>query len=176
MEKQFITKLVESGLSTYQISKEVNRCQNTVSYWLNKYGLKTKNGCKKNGDRKITIIDGFEYRLCPRCNKSKIISEFIIRKRGGHYSYCKSCLSNQSKERHNAIKLLCVQYKGGKCVHCGYDKYIGALEFHHTDKNKDYGLSERIRIKKSFNEMKSELDKCDLVCSNCHREIHSVGF
>jgi 5-methylcytosine-specific restriction endonuclease McrA len=65
-----------------------------------------------------------------------------------------------------------VEYKGGCCVRCGYKKYQGALEFHHTDPNeKDFNPSQLKNY--SFNErLKNELDKCILVCSNCHREIH----
>jgi len=66
-----------------------------------------------------------------------------------------------------------VDYKGEKCQCCGYDKYIGALEFHHIDPNeKDFSLSHRGYCY-SWDKVKKELDKCILVCSNCHREIHA---
>lgn len=43
------------------------------------------------------------------------------------------------QRRRDKIKEMGVQYKGGKCCICGYDKYIGALEFHHLDPNqKDF--------------------------------------
>lgn len=64
-----------------------------------------------------------------------------------------------------------VEYKGGKCEICGYNKCIEALEFHHINpKEKDFSISGGT---KSFNTLKPELDKCILVCANCHREIHS---
>ena len=69
-----------------------------------------------------------------------------------------------------------VEYKGGKCQKCGYDKYIGALEFHHLNpEEKDFNLS---KLKaNSFNHVViEELNKCILVCSNCHREIHGEQF
>lgn len=50
-------------------------------------------------------------------------------------------------------------------------KYIGALEFHHLNPNKkDFGISGGT---KSFETLRPEVDKCILVCSNCHREIHA---
>ena len=68
---------------------------------------------------------------------------------------------------------MAVEYKGGMCSVCGYKKYIGALEFHHTDQGeKDFGLSER-GLTQSWEKIKKELDKCILVCSNCHKEVHS---
>lgn len=71
----------------------------------------------------------------------------------------------------NNIKRQLVDYKGGRCSICGYDKYIGALEFHHLNPNKkDFGISGGT---KSFETLRPEVDKCILVCSNCHREIHT---
>jgi hypothetical protein len=57
-----------------------------------------------------------------------------------------------------------------KCERCGYDKCIIALEFHNTDpKEKDFQISGKSL---SFENLKNEVDKCMLVCSNCHSEIH----
>ena len=61
---------------------------------------------------------------------------------------------------------------GGKCSICGYNKYYGALEFHHLDPNiKENGKQAITNIKKEF--LYEELDKCVLLCSNCHREVHA---
>lgn len=69
------------------------------------------------------------------------------------------------------IKQKLVDYKGGKCEICGYNKCISALEFHHLDPNeKDFSISNSKVL--SFDKCKSEVDKCILVCANCHREIH----
>jgi len=68
---------------------------------------------------------------------------------------------------------MAVEYKGGCCQVCGYDKYQGALEFHHKDPSeKDFSLSSKGHCK-AWVKVKKELDKCVLVCSNCHREIHA---
>jgi hypothetical protein len=76
-------------------------------------------------------------------------------------------------KRRKKIKLMAVEYKGGKCIHCSYNKCLAALEFHHRDKDKkDFGISMNGNTK-SWQRIKDELDKCDLVCSNCHREIHA---
>ena len=59
---------------------------------------------------------------------------------------------------------------GGECSHCGYSKYVGALEFHHVDpKEKDFGISGKVL---GWERIKKELEKCVLLCSNCHREEH----
>lgn len=75
-------------------------------------------------------------------------------------------------KRRKKIKEMAIAYKGGKCNICGYDKCNTALDFHHKDeKNKKFGLSVR-GLTRSWDKTKNELDKCILVCANCHREIH----
>lgn len=69
------------------------------------------------------------------------------------------------------LKEKLVKYKGGKCEICGYDKCITALEFHHINPNeKEFGIGSMKVL--SFEKCKKEVDKCILVCANCHREIH----
>lgn len=71
------------------------------------------------------------------------------------------------------MKFLAVCYKGGKCVFCGYDRCVEALEFHHIDiSKKKFGLS-MDGLTRSWDKTKRGLDKCLLVCFNCHREIHA---
>lgn len=74
-------------------------------------------------------------------------------------------------KRRIKIKEDAVKYKGGKCIKCGYNKYIGALEFHHINQDeKDFEISNGNC--KSWDKIIIELDKCILLCSNCHRELH----
>jgi len=76
-------------------------------------------------------------------------------------------------KRRKKIRLMAVEYKGGKCSLCGYNKCIDALEFHHADSSgKDVGISDK-GYTRSWSKVKEELDKCVLVCANCHREIHA---
>ena len=72
------------------------------------------------------------------------------------------------------VKDWAVKYKGGKCCLCGYYRSLRAFEFHHLDPGeKDFDVSSRLAA--SMETLKRELDKCILVCANCHREIHD-GF
>ena len=99
---------------------------------------------------------------CSRCTKT-----YIYTRQGYHNSkLCSPCHITLYRQY---LKVKAVEYKGGKCQLCGYSKCIAALEFHHRDPNqKEFSLSKVIR---SFEKMKKELDKCDLLCSNCHREV-----
>lgn len=76
-------------------------------------------------------------------------------------------------KRRKKIKELAIKYKGGKCYFCDYSRYIGALDFHHKNgSDKEFGLSTR-GLTRSWTKTKKEVDKCILVCANCHRELHA---
>lgn len=63
--------------------------------------------------------------------------------------------------------------RGEKCERCGYHKNLGALEFHHLEPSqKDFQIDLRHFANTNLNTLKEELDKCILVCANCHRELH----
>jgi hypothetical protein len=80
-------------------------------------------------------------KACPHCKQEKTLDEFYLRKRGKKKSlepspYCKSCTNKMTADKGRNIKLKAVELKGGKCENCGYNRYIGALEFHHLDPTK----------------------------------------
>jgi predicted HNH restriction endonuclease len=76
-------------------------------------------------------------------------------------------------KRRKKIREMAIKYKGGKCEICGYSKCIEALEFHHVNTTgKDFSISDK-GYTRSWEKVKKELDKCILVCANCHREIHA---
>lgn len=78
---------------------------------------------------------------------------------------------NHVKNFRKRTKEKAVDYKGGKCKICNYDRCVSALEFHHLEPSKkDFTLSQSMNI--AWDKIKEELDKCILVCANCHREIH----
>ena len=77
------------------------------------------------------------------------------------------------KKRRLKIREMAKEYKGGKCMLCGYNKYLGALDFHHLDPSrKGFAISTR-GLTRSWEKIREELDKCILVCANCHRELHA---
>ncbi|MBP9751982.1 MAG: HNH endonuclease [Candidatus Moranbacteria bacterium] len=74
-------------------------------------------------------------------------------------------------KRRKAMRARAVEYKGGRCSRCGYDRCDAALEFHHVDGQKDFGISQD-GLTRSWERIRKEIEKCILICSNCHREEH----
>jgi len=75
-------------------------------------------------------------------------------------------------KRRRKIKALAIEYKGGMCQICGYKKYQGALDLHHINGKKEFGIGDK-GYTRSWKKVKAELDKCILVCANCHRELEA---
>lgn len=109
-----------------------------------------------------------EQVLIKECPKHGF-TEFSLRGNGTYR--CRKCSSDAVQRARRKLKAQLVEYKGGKCEICGYDKCISALEFHHPNPDeKEFQIS-NCNIK-SFERLKKEVDKCILVCSNCHKELH----
>lgn len=89
------------------------------------------------------------------------------------YQDRKEALKAAVVKRRKKVKDLSLDYKGGKCQACGYSKCKGALELHHIDpKTKLFGIGEK-GYTRSWAKVQLELDKCILLCANCHREVES---
>lgn len=70
------------------------------------------------------------------------------------------------------LKVKAIEYKGGSCARCGYNKCVRAMHFHHVDPTqKDFAISSGGKTR-AWERVKAELDKCILLCANCHAEEH----
>lgn len=101
-------------------------------------------------------------------------SFYILRRRGREprvYADCKACWNHGMASRGKNQKIEAVKLKGGKCEKCGYNKCIDALDFHHLDPLKKEIQISATRLSQS--KLNEELNKCVLLCSNCHREAHA---
>ena len=77
------------------------------------------------------------------------------------------------QRRREKVRLMAIEYKGGCCRICGYNRCLKALEFHHLDPTKkDFGISSK-GYARSWEKVKNEIEKCVLLCANCHREFHA---
>lgn len=90
------------------------------------------------------------------------------RKYADRAEYLKKAVAKRRKH----VRLKAIQYKGGVCQLCGYDKCAEALEFHHFTNEKNFGISQK-GYTRSWEKVKKELDICVLLCANCHREVEN---
>lgn len=160
-KKSFPTKLkIEGKMRNFQNRK----------YCFNCSPFRNRN-TKKLEFHMLYVSDGKKY--CVGCKTEKFLNEFYKQGKGVR-KYCKICsgLNTSNHIRQTECKQKCIDYKGGKCQICGYNKCNGALEFHHRNPSeKEFAIS-KFKTKRFCEETKKELDKCDLLCANCHREQH----
>jgi len=112
---------------------------------------------------------------CTTCNVELTEENGFLRKsrKSGFQSMCRVCFNEYTKQRWIDRKEKAVEYMGGKCQDCGYSKCIAALEFHHLDPSTKEANWNKIRLWE-WSRVEAELDKCVLLCSNCHRERHHL--
>ena len=145
------------------------RVLTTRKYCLNCSPFKAHNTKQlqfyKDNENKI------DFKTCSKC-KEKIPKKdfYVSTKKNKLSSWCKKCSNKECQERLTKFKQKCVDYKGSKCFKCNYNACLAALEFHHRNPTeKDFTIS---HVRRDFKTVKVELDKCLLLCANCHREIH----
>jgi len=96
--------------------------------------------------------------------------------------YCKKCsiLRNRRKGSESSTKRMIrnrefiYNYKKDKkCEVCGYNKYPEILAFHHKNKEiKGHGINILMKTLQKIETIKNEIEKCMLLCPNCHNELH----
>ena len=89
-------------------------------------------------------------------------------------SYCKECRKRYRIWISNKTKIKAIRYKGGKCQKCGdragIDRHPVEFDFRHRDPaKKEFSIS---NVSIPWESLVLELDKCDLLCSGCHRVEH----
>ncbi|MBA4066353.1 MAG: hypothetical protein C0501_22090 [Isosphaera sp.] len=116
-------------------------------------------------------------KTCTRCHVTKPPDAFYPnpRRRDGRQGYCKACFNGYTTDRLRARKKQAVEYLGGRCADCAVTYPYYVYEFHHLDptrKDVEFGTLRR----RSWPRIKVELDKCVLLCANCHRTRHWQEF
>lgn len=82
-------------------------------------------------------------------------------------TYCRSCLYERQKARWIARKEQAIEYLGGVCEDCGQAYPRRVMQFHHRDPSTKEGEWRKIRLW-AWERVTAELDKCALLCANCH--------
>lgn len=168
IEREQLEEFVEGGMTIAEIAEATRRSKGTVRHWLRRYGLRTKNG---RGTRFPGVTQAAKQaglatmtRTCRRHGDS----EFVIE--GSGYYRCKRCRTEEIVRRRRKVKALLVAEAGGRCVLCGYARCLAALQFHHLNP-----AEKRLELSRggtlSLLTLRNEVEKCVLLCANCHVEV-----
>ena len=156
--------LVESGRSVRQIAATFSVSPTTIRHWLKKHGLSTQPAhySLRGAPKPPTIV-----RECSRHGWAMFV-------RIGDDRYrCGQCNAEAVSQRRRRVKETLVREAGGACALCGYERYVGALQFHHLDPaTKTFGLASR-GLARSLAKARLEVAKCVLLCANCHAEVEA---
>ena len=171
--KNQLISLRNDGYKLTEISIKLNCSLASVKYHCSKNGLSGQLKISKDNFEKMKqmIISGI---LLKKIAEELNISISTIRryknKTFEELSEGRKYMSTYMNNSRKKLKIKAVEYKGGKCKICGYNKCYSALSFHHIDSElKDFTISGTSRC---WEKIKKELDKCIVVCNNCHAEIH----
>jgi excisionase family DNA binding protein len=165
IERARLSELVAEGLTTREISNRLGLSQSTVRHWLKRHGLKTVRARRQDAHGQRGLDPDRKAMQCARHGAT----EFWLESRGIYR--CVRCRSEAVARRRRRLKQMLVAAAGGRCRICGYDRWIGALHFHHRDgETKHFGRAER-GLTKSLEAMRAEAAKCILLCANCHSEV-----
>lgn len=106
-------------------------------------------------------------RTCKLCDKQIPATD----KDGRIRSFCGTCNTNIRRYR---TKKKAVDYKGGCCERCDWSGDISCFDFHHLNPlEKNFEINGRIMASIKWDKLKTELDKCEMLCAICHRIEHS---
>jgi transposase len=164
LTREELEPLVQAGRSIREIATELGVSTGMVRHWLKKHGLRTRprhyslrdeakppalvRECPLHGWTTFVRIGGARYR-CGRCNVESVAA------------------------RRRKIKEILVREAGGRCLHCGFAEYVGALHFHHVDPaSKAFSVS-RDGVTRSLRRAREEAGKCVLLCANCHAMVEA---
>jgi DNA-binding transcriptional ArsR family regulator len=162
IDRETLAAVVDEGLSTREIAEGLGLSQSTVRHWLRKHGLRTELAQRRNS------LPGGAPSAKMTCKRHGL-TEFRLEGRGAYR--CARCRSDAVSKRRRRLKEILVDEAGGRCMLCGYARYVGALEFHHRDpETKEFGIGNR-GLTRSLDAVRAEAAKCVLLCANCHSEV-----
>lgn len=161
LNEDTLRELVDAGSSVREIAETLDVSAATVRHWLKRFGLRTVRArqpwAAMSGERFIAVC--------------RVHGETTFEARADSGRRCLKCRSEAVMRRRRLVKDTLVAEAGGACALCGYDRYSGALEFHHIDpSDKGFSISQT-GVTRSLERARSEASKCVLLCATCHAEV-----
>ena len=130
-------------------------------------------------------------KQCNVCKEIKSLDLFSFRnkQKGQYQSKCRECYNSYNKTYYNSgenqkqkdrvrayKKDLRVRYQAWKstqqCSVCG-ENAVECLDLHHIDPSTKEGELSSLTVFGSWDKILKEINKCTVLCANCHRKVHS---
>lgn len=131
-------------------------------------------------------------KTCSKCKQQKSTTEFNkhSKRKDGLQMYCRECDNERKRVYYELNRSRYYEYntkrkalrrswleeikKTLECIKCGESRWY-VLDFHHRDpKEKDLEVATMLHNMLSKETILEEIQKCDVLCSNCHREHHHL--
>lgn len=177
--KEKILELRKDGYSYNQIAEMLKCAKSTISYHCKKNdGGKYKSKSKEDIElinKTYSIFLSVKRTAKELKMDRNTIIKYLSEENFDIFNKTKNKKTTKTKSDYvvdwrKRTKVKLVEYKGGCCCRCGYNKSMNVLQFHHLDPaKKDFTIGGKSW---SYERLKEEVDKCILVCANCHIEIH----
>ena len=168
IERERLERLVRQGRTTRQIAAELGVAQVTARRWLARCGLRTRQAERREEVRVAREAGRHKiHRICVHHGETDFVIDY-----SGCYR-CRKCRVDHVTKRRRRVKEILVSEAGGRCCIWGYDRYLGALEFHHLDRAAKELAIAGYGTTLSLDALRVEANKCVLLCSNCHAEVEA---
>lgn len=172
LTREQLQPLIERGATQRELAHETGCSVSTVRRWLARHGLKTLNQGGRPPAAPPSMVEAAlasgSRTVTGRCARHGLTEFAILESRRLR---CKRCRSEAVARRRRRVKELLVTEAGGRCQICGYNRSLNALSFHHRDPGqKRFGIAMR-GITRSIDSVRAEVEKCALLCANCHAEV-----
>ena len=162
MERSALEPLVKQGLGLRPIAKLLETSPTNVRYWLHKYGLQLQQ--KPFGRGYISPESPYRCGQCGETDPTKFY--------GHKRNMCGPCHNAYNTKRGQDRRLQAIKELGGKCQVCSFDRYPCSLDLHHLD-SRTKARNFRSMRGWSWERILAELEKCILLCKNCHAALHA---
>ena len=149
--------------------------------------------CKRDYDLEREPLERGETICCARCAENLPRDAYFpsaVKSKTRNGIWCKECQQAYYRERKDVeggsyFRLYTKQYRHRnrahvdqikverECVHCGESEPV-CLDFHHRDRtSKKLDICGLVQTGCSLETLQKEIDKCDILCANCHRKVEA---
>ena len=179
-EKEELEKLCRESSGYNEVLKKTGRVKGgknltTLKKYIQLYNIDISHFTGSTNPNKYKETNNSEKVICKQCGKIKdIYLDFYWSNGKRSRIICKDCVKKNEKEKYYLkIAELDNLKKQSKCKKCGETRFY-LFDFHHRNpEEKEFTISKHMTI--SLDKLYNEIEKCDILCSNCHREWHYLN-